>query len=55
VVRYLLLKINGKTLFEEPTEEMGNGAVYGTIQDGGGNGLVMPTPQRGLSLVEPML
>ncbi len=47
VVRLSSIEINGKMLFEEPPEETGNGTVYGTIQDGGGNGLVVLTsPER---------
>jgi hypothetical protein len=36
-------------------EETGNGTVYGTIQDGGGNGLVVLTSPERLSLVEPRI
>jgi hypothetical protein len=34
--------------YSEPLEETGNGTVYGTIHDGGGNGLVVLTPPERL-------
>ncbi len=35
---------NIELYYSEPLEETGNGTVYGTIQDGGGNGLVVLNP-----------
>ena len=35
---------NIELYYSEPLEETGNGTVYGTIQDGRGNGLVVLTP-----------